>query len=104
MKTVKEIFEDQQQLLSEPAVQVLIAEYETVCDDYIDLEQVTGMNKEEPLKELVRQILQSVNDEIKRDEDALRFKETARVDFKSAVVNLKSYIYMYLKDYNIRLY
>lgn len=103
MKTVRELFKDQSHLIKEPAVQELITEYERVCDDLIDIQQSNEFNKEKPLKELIKQILQAVTDEMDRDDVAVRFKETDRVDFKNAVKNLQKYILGYLKDYQIRI-
>jgi len=41
--------------------------------------------------------------ELQRDEDAIRFQESDRVDFKNAVTNLKTYIHQYCKDYSVYL-
>jgi hypothetical protein len=103
MKTVKELFKEQPLLQNEPAVQELIAPYEKLCDDFIERGQMAEMSKEKPLKELIVQMLYAINDEIKKDEESVLFKEIPRVDFKAAVNNLETYIYTYLKDYNIRI-
>lgn len=103
MKTPYNIFKDHPAIEKHPAVQELIMEYESVCDALIDLQQVKEMNKELPLKILVNEILGSISTTLKSDEEALRFKETQRVDFKASVQNLQRYIFSYLNDYGIRL-
>ncbi|WP_438962420.1 hypothetical protein [Nonlabens sp.] len=103
MRTVKDIFTDNEDLLQEPPIQQLVNEYEQVCDELIDHKQVSEFSKEKELKELTRQILNSIKIELQRDENAIRFQETDRVDFKTAVTNLKSYIHQYCKDYSIYL-
>ncbi len=104
MRTVKDIFENvDDEIVNHPAVKELIDEYEHVGDQLIDLQQSNEFSKEDPLKELVSQIKNSIQTVLKRDEDAIRFKETDRVDFKEAVINLHSYIQQYCRDYKIYL-
>ncbi len=103
MKTSFEIFKDHPEISSHPAVQELISEYDVVCDALIDLQQVSKKSKEKPLKNLVTEIQNSINVELKKDENAIRFKETERVDFKISVENLRRYINEYLQDYRIYL-
>ena len=78
MKTAYKIFKDRPELMEEAAVQELIKSYEKVCDDFIDLSQVTEMSKEIPLKELINQIRSAINDEIKNDEEAIPEPGAAR--------------------------
>lgn len=103
MKTPSEIFKDDPQLLNEPAVKELVAEYEEVCDAFIDLQQTYEMNKEDFLKILLSEIRGSISMELKRDLEAERFGESERVDFKSAVENLRDYIDNYCRDHRIYL-
>lgn len=103
MKTIKDIFTGHEDLLEQLPVQQLVDEYENVCDELIDHKQVSEFSKEKELKELTRQILNSIQMELQRDEDAIRFQESDRVDFKNAVTNLKTYIHQYCKDYSIYL-
>jgi hypothetical protein len=101
MKTPSEIFKNNPELLENPSVKELVAEYEEVCDALIDLQQVTEMSKEKYLKILVREIRESISMELKRDLEAERFGETERVDFKTAVENLQGYIREYCRDHQI---
>ncbi|MBT0607039.1 cobaltochelatase subunit CobN [Aequorivita echinoideorum] len=103
MRTPSEIFKNDAELLQNNSVKELISEYENVCDELIDLQQVNDMGKEKYLRILLREIRESIAMELKRDLEAERFKETERVDFKNAVENLRNYIDRYCDDYQIYL-
>ncbi len=103
MKTPLEIFKNNPELLENAAVKELVSEYEVVCDELIDLQQLSEMSKEKYLKILLLEIRQSIEMELKRDLEAERFGETERVDFRSAVKNLRSYIDEYCRDHKIYL-
>ncbi len=103
MKTTSEIFKNDAEVLKNASVKELVSEYENVCDAFIDLQQIAEMGKEKYLKILLREIRESIAMELKRDLEAERFKETERVDFKSAVENLRNYIDNYCDDYKIYL-
>lgn len=103
MKTPQEIFKNDSSLLQNNLVIELISEYEIVCDALIDIQQVSEMNKEKYLKVLVKEIAESIQMELNRDNEADRFGETENVDFKQAVLNLKNYIQQYCRDYQINL-
>ncbi len=103
MKTPSEIFKGEPELLQNPAVQELVTEYDRVCDALIALQQVTEMGKEKYLRNLLREIRESITMELKRDLEAARFGETERVDFKQAVENLQDYIGEYCREYQIYL-
>ena len=103
MKTPYEIFKNNSELLQNPVVKELVSEYTEVCDAFIDLQQVSEMSKEKYLLILVREIRDSISMELKRDLEAERFGESERVDFKSAVENLRNYINDYCGDHQIYL-
>ena len=103
MKTPSEIFKNNAELLQNNSVKELISEYENVCDELIDLQQVMEMSKEKYLKILLREIRESISMELKRDLEAERFYETDRVNFKSAIENLRNYIDDYCRDHQIYL-
>lgn len=103
MRTPQQIFQDNSELEKHPAVQEIISQFEETRDALIDAEQrIEGkFARLKHMEELVTQIRTGIRDELKKDEDAERFKETPRVDFKEAVENLQRYISDYLRDYNI---
>lgn len=101
MKTAFEIFKNDPELLKKPAVKELTSEYEAVCDELIDLQQVSERSKENFLKILLSEIRGSISMELKRDLEAERFGESERVDFKNAVENLRNYIDKYCRDHKI---
>lgn len=103
MRTTHQIFKDNPELEKHPAVQELIDQFEETRDKVIDLEQhrETKEARLKHLEELVGQVCAGIRAELKKDEEAERFKETPRIDFKEAVKNLQRYISDYLRDYNI---
>ncbi len=103
MKTAYQIFKDKPELQNHPEVKELITEYDRVCDELVDLQQVTDMGKEVFLKELVKQIRNSITAELQKDTDADRYGETDNVNFKQAVINLQEYMSDYLRDHQIYL-
>ncbi|MGB0948829.1 MAG: hypothetical protein ACPG7E_07915 [Marinirhabdus sp.] len=103
MKTPHQIFKNNPGARQIPEVQLLINEYETVCDQLVNLQQLTEMNKEKYLKILVRELRESIAAELKRDDGAIRFKETERVDFRLAMENLQRYIEEWCRDHAIYL-
>lgn len=103
MRTPNQIFKNDPDIEKHPAVQELIDQFEETRDKLISIEQL-NTQKEERLKhleELVGQIRADLYTELKKDEEAERFKEIPRIDFKEATKNLQRYISDYLRDYNI---
>jgi hypothetical protein len=72
---------------------------EKVCDLTFDLEK--AKKNELIYKDIIANIELSVKDILKRDEENQRFKLGENIDFKSAVVNLKSSIDEYKRVYKI---
>lgn len=103
MRTPHQIFQNDPELQKHPAVQEIIAQFEETRDALVDAEQHIEQKfmRLKHMEELVGQIRAGIHDELKKDQDAERFKETPRIDFKEAVLNLQRYISDYLRDYNI---
>lgn len=103
MRTPHQIFQNDPELEKHPAVQELISQFEDTRDALVDAEQhiEQKFTRLKHMEELVGQIRAGIRDELKKDEEAERFKETPRIDFKEAVMNLQHYISDYLRDYNI---
>lgn len=103
MKTPFQIFKNNPELLENPEVKELVAQYDSVCDELIDLQQVSGMSKEKPLRVLVKEIRESIARMHSHNEEAERFGYDDKLDYEVAVRNLQSYITEYLRDYQIYL-
>ncbi|HEA31176.1 MAG TPA: hypothetical protein ENH91_14485 [Leeuwenhoekiella sp.] len=103
MRTPHQIFQNDPELEKHPAVQELIAQFEDTRDALVDAEQhiEQKFTRLKHMEELVGQIRAGIRDELKKDEEAERFRETERIDFKEAIINLERYISDYLRDYNI---
>jgi len=103
MRTPHQIFQNNPELEKHPVVQELIAQFEDTRDALVDAEQhiEQKFTRLKHMEELVGQIRTGIHAELKKDQDAERFKETPRIDFKEAVLNLQRYISDYLRDYNI---
>lgn len=101
MKTPLEIFKNNPDIIENEAVRELISEYETVCDALLDLQQESERYREVPLRVLVQEIMESIDMEMARDLEAERFGQIPRVDFKQAIINLRSYMRDYCRDHRI---
>lgn len=98
MKSINQIFRDNTALLDEPEVQELVEYCKELEDEVIDLRQTDVSVMEDKLAEVVRDIYHSINKTIKEDEDAIRFKETDRVDFNEAFLNLRKFLIKFATD------
>lgn len=103
MKTPYQIFKKHPELLDNPEVQELVSQYDTVCDELIDLKQVTEKSKEQPLRVLIKEITESISKMHTHNDEAARFGYDDKLDYEVAVRNLQSYVSEYLRDYQIYL-
>lgn len=103
MRAPHQLLKNAPELEKHPAVQELIEQFEETRDLLVDAEQRIEQKatRLKHLEELVTQIRAGIHDELKKDEEAERFKETPRIDFKEAVNNLQRYINDYLSNYNL---
>jgi hypothetical protein len=69
----------------------------------LDTEIKDSYNKEHILKSSLFDILHGCREFIKEDELSIRFRETPRIDFKTSVENIISFIEKMCEDNNINL-
>lgn len=98
MKSINQIFKYNTALLDEPEVQELVEYCKELEDEVVDLRQTDVSVMEGKLAEVVRDIYHSINKTIKEDEEAIRFRETERVDFNEAVLNLRKFLIKFATD------
>lgn len=103
MKSIKQIFKDNEYLMEEESVKELIEYCQELENEVIETKQVNKFSFEDKLTELVKEIYHSINSVLKEDENAIRFKETNRVDFKFRVELLKEYLINFSKDNKFNL-
>tara|TARA_R110002050_G_scaffold79261_1_gene169292 strand:- start:3553 stop:3864 length:312 start_codon:yes stop_codon:yes gene_type:complete len=103
MKSIRQIFKDNEYLMEEESVKELIQYCQELENEVIETKQVNKFSFEDKLTELVKEIYHSINSVLKEDENAIRFKETNRVDFKFRVELLKEYLINFSKDNKFNL-
>jgi translation initiation factor 2B subunit (eIF-2B alpha/beta/delta family) len=98
LKSINQIFKYNTALLDEPEVQELVEYCKELEDEVVDLRQTDVSVMEGKLAEVVRDIYHSTNKTIKEDEEAIRFRETERVDFNEVVLNLRKFLIKFATD------
>lgn len=92
MKNVNQIFKNNKHLIEHPEVQELIDYCRELEGKVMEVEINKQYNKEDILINVIRDIKESCEQTINKNEESIRFNETPRVDFEKSVVNLKKYI------------
>jgi len=103
MKSIKQIFRNDQKLISNSAVIELIDYCHELEDEIINNKQSSKFNNEDILTELTRDIYSSIVDTLNDDEEAKRFVELNQIDYEDALINLKKYLETFSKENNFRL-
>lgn len=98
MKSIKQIFENNKDLLQNKSVIELINYCKDLEDNLIEKEQVVSF--ESKLIFLINEIKDSVDLILEDNLEYKRFNEIDKPDFESAFVNLKKYLNDFSKDNN----
>jgi len=102
MKSINQIFKNNEHLMDLGPVEELIEYCRELEDKVVENNQV--IDQTVILKQLISEISGSCVDLLKEDEKSERWPtDFERVDFKEAVINLKKYISLYCIDNKIRL-
>ena len=103
MKNINQIFKGNEHLMD-------LAPVEELIDYCVELEgQVLERNiddvydKEQFYVQAFKDIYESIEQTLKDEEEALRFKETPQVDFKECILNLKKYMLVINRLYGLDL-
>lgn len=92
MKNIRQIFKTNTSLMDHPEVQELIDYCVDLEGNVVEKKIDDTYNKEEIYHQILKDIYESCDKTLEDDQLAERFKEIPRVDFKSAVVNLRKYM------------
>lgn len=92
MKSVNQIFKNNKHLMDHPEVQELIDYCVDLEGQVVEKKIEDTYSKEEIYLQILKEIYDSCDKTLTDDQLSERFKETLRVDFKEAVINLKKYM------------
>ena len=92
MKNINQIFKNNTHLMDEPEVIELIEYCQELEGEVLEKKIEDTYSKEEIYLQILKEIYDSCNKTLTDDQLSERFKETPRVDFKEAVINLKKYM------------
>lgn len=100
MKSIKQIFKNNPELMYEPEVEDLIEYCRELEGQVMEYSLASNYNKEINVTYIVRDIHISCVEIIKQDEDRFNDKE---IDYKQAIINLDKYIVKLCEEYRIPL-
>ena len=92
MKSVNQIFKNNTRLMDQPEVIELIEYCQELEGEVLEKKIEDTYSKEEIYLQILKEIYDSCDKTLTDDQLSERFKETPRVDFKEAVINLKKYM------------
>jgi hypothetical protein len=92
MKNINQIFKNNIHLMDEPEVIELIEYCQELEGEVLEKKIEDTYSKEEIYLQILKEIYDSCDKTLTDDQLSERFKETPRVDFKEAVINLKKYM------------
>lgn len=100
MKSIKQIFKNNPELMYESEVEELIEYCKELEGQVMEYSLTSNYNKEINVTDIIRDIHNSCAEILKQDEDRFNDKE---IDYKQAIINLDKYIVKLCDEYNIRL-
>ena len=92
MKNINQIFKNNTNLMDEPEIIELIEYCQELEGEVLEKNIEDTYSKEEIYLQILKEIYDSCDKTLTDDQLSERFKETPRVDFKEAVINLKKYM------------
>jgi hypothetical protein len=102
MKSINQIFKNNEHLMDLGPVDELIEYCRELEDEVVENNQI--IDQTVILKQLISEISKSCVDLLKEDEKSERWpNDFEKVDFKEAIINLKKYISLYCIDNKIKL-
>jgi len=88
MKNINQLFRDNTKLMDEPEVQELIDYCRELEGKVLERNIDDTYDKEQFYVQAFKDIYESIEQTLKDEEEAIRFKETQQVDFKECILNL----------------
>lgn len=101
MKSTKQIFKNNKELLSNDSVIELIDYCHELEDEVISNNQKYSF--ENKLTELIREIYSSINEIVKEDNESKRFGEIKKINYEETIINLKEYLEIFSIDNNFKI-
>lgn len=92
MKNIRQIFRGNEHLMDLGPVEELIDYCVELEGQVVENKIEDTYSKEEIYHQILKDIYESCSKTLEDDQLSERFKETPRVDFKQAVINLKKYM------------
>ena len=92
MKNINQIFKNNTHLMDDPEIIELIEYCQELEGEVLEKKIEDTYSKEEIYLQILKEIYDSCDKTLTDDQISERFKETPRVDFKEAVINLKKYM------------
>ena len=92
MKNIRQIFRGNEHLMDLGPVEELIDYCVELEGQVVENKIEDTYSKEEIYHQILKDIYESCSKTLEDDQLSERFKETPRVDFKKAVINLKKYM------------
>jgi hypothetical protein len=102
MKSPREIFKNNPNLLEEPEVEELLEYCEELEEEIIDFKFEKANNKELAMKDMLQEVIKGCNDLEKEQMEHERFGYDAP-NFQESILNLKRYILDRCRDEKIYL-
>ena len=103
MKNINQIFKNNKELMNHNEVQELMDYCVELEGQVVEKKIDDTYSKEEIYLQILKDIYDSCDKTLEDDQLSERFKETPRVDFKEAVINLKKYMGAVSQMYGIKL-
>jgi hypothetical protein len=103
MKNINQLFRGNTKLMDEPEVQELIDYCRELEGKVLERNIDDTYDKEQFYVQAFKDIYESIEQTLKDEEEAIRFKETQQVDFKECILNLKKYMLVINRLYGLEL-
>mgnify|MGYP000090070317 FL=1 len=103
MKNINQLFRSNTKLMDEPEVQELIDYCRELEGKVLERNIDDKYDKEQFYVQAFKDIYESIEQTLKDEEEAIRFKETQQVDFKECILNLKKYMLVINRLYGLEL-
>jgi hypothetical protein len=102
MRSTREIFKSNPQLMDEPEVEKLLEYCEELQDEIVEFKFAKNYNKEAVMLDMLREVIRGCNDIQKEQMEHERFGYESP-DYPSVINNLKRYILKRCDDEKIRI-
>ena len=103
MKNISQIFKGNEHIMDLGPVEELIDYCRELEGQVLEKSIDDEYSKEQFYVQAFKDIYESIEQTLKDEEEAIRFKETQQVDFKECILNLKKYMLVINRLYGLEL-